>query len=154
MLQPGGYWALGHLLGFEHTFEVLTKGLRTAIVLGMTFLMLMLLLRLVLKKPEWAGIVFFLVVTAIHAVANPSLTLLTWITCGVAAGGTAVLLLRFGLLATVTALLSIRLLLGNPLTANSRAWCAGSTAFVLFLLLVLLVFGLYATLKRPTANPT
>jgi predicted Ser/Thr protein kinase len=148
LLMPNNYWALGDLLGFEHRLEILTKGLRAAIALAMVLLMLMLLLRLILKSPALAGTVFLLAVTAIYALATPLFTLSTWVTCGLMAGGTTLLLLRFGFLATAAGLLSIRLLLGDPLTADTHAWCAGSTAFALLALLALLGFSLYANRKR------
>ena len=152
LLQPGNEWILGRLAGPQYTFEVLARGLRTAVIDGTTFLMLMLLLRLLLKSPARAGIVFALVGTAICALASPFLTLFTCLTCATIVAGFSVLLDRFGLLATVTGLMTTRLLLANPLTADTRAWCAGNTALVVLGTLVLLGFGLYVTLKRSPAG--
>jgi hypothetical protein len=89
-----------------------------------------------------------LVATAICALASPFPTLFTWLASGITAAGMGILLYRFGLLATVAGLLAARLLLGNPLTADTHAWCAGNTAFGVLGVLMFLGFGLYATLKR------
>ena len=108
------------------------------------FLLLLLLLRAVLRKPRLtAGAFVVLYTTVFTAAAGAPYT--TWLFMLVIVGIGLFVMLRFGLLATV-ALLLVRHLLVYPITANVSAWYAGSGFFALFVIALLAGYGCYTSL--------
>jgi serine/threonine-protein kinase len=112
------------------------------------FLLFLLLLRAVLRKPWLAACAFVVVYSAIFTAAAGAVYT-TWFFMTLVVSIGLYVMLRFGLLATVSLLL-VRHLLTFPLTADLSAWYAGSGVFAVGMIVLLAGYGCYTSLAgRP-----
>jgi len=120
-----------------------------ATVKGLTLLLLLVVSRFVLRKPWLAAGGHVLVVTTVFTLGlgHPETS---WLAAGLSAVLVYLLLMRFGLLAVANYVL-IRDLLSYPLALDLGAWhAANTTVFPLSMILVLTIYGYYASLAgRP-----
>jgi serine/threonine-protein kinase len=112
------------------------------------FLLLLLLLRALLRKPWLAGTVFVLLYTALFTAAAGAVWTSPFFMGAIVSIG-LIVMLRFGLLATVVLLL-VRRLLVFPITADMSLWYAGSGIFAIVVIVALAGYGFYVSLAgRP-----
>ena len=137
---PGQSHELGRLVGFAHVTAMTTHALRVAVIRGMVFLMLMVLLRKWIRIPWLAAWVFIVIVTTFYAL-NSQADLSAWIIRGIVCSAAALVVVRAGLLSIVVTFFVARMLLTNPITADVHAWYAGTSEVTLALLVGLLAFG-------------
>ncbi|MEA5557608.1 serine/threonine-protein kinase [Nodularia spumigena] len=139
---------------FEATFGLDTlMGARTAlgatlhmvvwsVRIGMAVLLGLAILRLALRNKWLAGVVFGLVLTSYISLNTIDRTLWTWALFACLSAVTAVVIVRFGLLALVVGALSYILLVAFPLSLDPRIWYFDGTLFSHALLLLMLATGL------------
>ncbi|MFN2598404.1 MAG: protein kinase [Pyrinomonadaceae bacterium] len=119
--------------------------LTQTIFLGLGFLFLFLLLNIVLRR-EWlaAGAVFLLFTASGLTQGH---TLATGLVFDAALAALVIIVaLRFGLLATISALFFYYLATEYPFTDDPSAWYAGATLFALALGLALAAYGFHTSL--------
>jgi serine/threonine-protein kinase len=115
------------------------------IFLGLGFLFLFLLLNIVLRR-EWLAItVFFLLLTASGLTHGH--TLATGLLFDAAFAALLIFVaIRFGLLATISALFFDYLCTAYPFTSDLSAWYAGATLFAAVVAVALAGYGFYTSL--------
>ena len=163
----GACWALlgsvdrvlGNRLGLDPTPEITVPGqlenvlsarrfmaggidmMMDAVYYGIFDICLLVLLRLSLRRPLPALLVFALI-NGLWATMDGWNPVLSWFTLGVGVAGTgAFLLVRFGLLAYLTGFFVQSLLSGTPVTLATGAWFASSGAAALAVVFLLGAFG-------------
>lgn len=139
---------------FETTFGLDTiMGARTAlgatlhmvvwsVRMGMAVLLGLAILRLVLRNKWLAGVAFGLILTAYISLNTVERTLWTWMIFACLAGVTAVVVVRFGLLAIVVGAMAYILLVAFPLSLDPRVWYFDGTLFSHGLLAAMLAGGI------------
>ncbi len=126
-----------------------------AIGYSLMLLMLLLLLRLVLRSVWLAACGFVLVATAYFCLQDPEPTYATWICIGLAVALFTWILVRFGLLATVTGLAVLNLLTALPITTDSSAFYFGNGLLVMGLVFAVALYGSFTSLGgRPLFRDT
>ena len=145
---------LRSLVGLGDNLIVLFESLTFAIWYGMTFLILMLLFRVALKKPWIATAVFCVAMAALVALTSPRPdTAWPWMIGGFKAILIAVVLMRAGLFAAIVGAFVGFLMKNMPITTDWGVWYTETTAFTLITIVFLLVLGLYLSItKRPVAQ--
>jgi hypothetical protein len=118
----------------------------SAIGHSIMFLFLLLLLRLVLRSVWLAACAFVPVATAYFCLPDPEPTYATWICSGLAVALFAWILVRFGLLATVTGLTVLNLLTALPITTDSSAFYFGNGLLVMGLVFAVALYGSFTSL--------
>ncbi len=115
-------------------------------------LFLLAVLRLLRRRPRWVIVTFVLVNAAFEIVAAGHFAV-SWALGLVVAGTSAWILVRFGLLTYVVALLSHFVLMSSPITADFSAWFAGVGLLALAMPAVLGGFGCWTALAgRPLSS--
>jgi serine/threonine-protein kinase len=122
----------------------LIDGLAFALVNGLVLVMLFVLLRILSRSDQIAGILFVLVISTLLFASNPVPVILVPL---IILMGVSVLfvLLRFGLLSLVVIAMIDGFLI-YPVTLNTSAWYAGYGYTVLLLIAALTVYGFYTSL--------
>lgn len=123
-----------------------------SLVYGLLFLLLLVVLRTWLRHPVWAGVVCAIILAPIIVPrgANPYTA---WVTMGF--GGAAVcvwLMVRYGLLAIVVAILVAAILNTTPMNVDARAWTMGLSVSAIFLVLGMIAYGAWGNLSS-TSKP-
>jgi len=115
---------LTSLLSTRHGMATCFDALRQGVYQGLLVLMLVVLLRVALRRPFWAAVATVVVASSMY-VPTGSHAMLSWITIGLGVVGVAVWgLMRFGLLAIVTAVVITSLLGLFPITLDFKKWYA------------------------------
>lgn len=147
-LLPRFGYELGDLEGSRYQLHTLIGVIQAAVWLGLVFLMLMLLARVVLRIRLLSALGFLAVATAICVLAFETTSSVSWITNAIIAVGVAITLVHVGLLATIVGLLVSLLLTNVPMTSDIRCWYGGSAVFALLITIALLVSGVYLSSSR------
>jgi serine/threonine-protein kinase len=117
---------------------------RTSIYNGLSFLLLFVMLRMLLKRPKLAGVIGALMI-ALLLVPRGSNPLVSWVLLGGGCAGLfAWFMVRFGLLTAVTGLFTALLLVRAPLTIHMGAWYSDLSIIASALTCVLALYGFLA----------
>jgi serine/threonine-protein kinase len=140
---------LGVAYGVQAAVPILVWRLAQAVMTGLAAVFLLLLLRLALGSRAVAVAAFMIVLPLFGAVASAHFWI-HFLTNAIVNGIFAVLVVRVGLLAAVTAFYVSGLFVFFPVTANLRAWYAGAGVTALLVLASLALFGFTTALAgRP-----
>jgi serine/threonine-protein kinase len=118
----------------------------SAIGHSVMLLFLLLLLRLVLRSGWLAACAFIPVATAYFCLQDPEPTYATWICNGLAVALFTWILVRFGLLASVTGLTVLNLLTALPITTDTSAFYFGNGLLVMGLVFAVALYGSFTSL--------
>ena len=132
------------LVGLRYKLSVLVTVLISSVTLGLIVLLLMLVVRVVVRRPWPAAAISWLGLTAIQAMTAGPDTAFPWMTSGIIALVAMVLMSRAGLVAVIAASFFTTLLAASPLTSDFRAWYAPSCVFAVAVVGLLLVYGFFA----------
>jgi Protein kinase domain len=146
-LQPG--MEVMPLFSMDSTASLIGAVLElqwSAIGHSLMFLLLLLLLKLVLRSVWLAACAFVPVATAYFCLPDPESTYATWICIGLTVALFAWIVVRFGLLATVTGLAVLNLLTAVPITTDSSAFHFGNGLLVMGLVFALALYGSFKSL--------
>jgi len=125
----------------------LSSQLVASVFVGFAFLFLLLLLYILLRKEWLATLALFVIALAVEVLAFAFIgPHLYWIASILVALSIAIVVARFGLLATMTAQLFFFLSVTYPLTTDFSAWYSSSTVFALVMALGISVYGFYTSL--------
>lgn len=116
----------------------------------MTMLLLLLLLRVLLRLPWLAAVVFCALTTVWFTPATAPEGTYPWAGIGVVMVLLAVGLLRLGLLPVMIAIFLTLFWINSPITLDFGAWYGGATVFFLLVILALVGAGFHNALAgRP-----
>jgi len=132
------------MVGMRYKVSALVAVLISSVTLGLIVLLLMLVARVVLRRPWPAAAIAWLGLTSIQAMTAGHDTAFPWMTSGILAGVAMVLMSRAGLVAVIAASFFVTLLATSPLTLDYRAWYAPSCMFAVAVAALLLVYGFFA----------
>ncbi|MBC8443254.1 hypothetical protein H8D79_00860 [PVC group bacterium] len=135
------------LLGTRHLVARIVHAQQEAVVVGLYFLLVMLLLRCVLRNQWLVGGAFVLIFTPMIGLGNASV--LFWVTVAACWVSFVWLITRYGLLTLVAAFLSFRLLAMFPVTADFSAWYWNESLVVLIVIAAIGAYGYYISLSGP-----
>jgi len=141
---------LAFLLGLRQQLAEVFGLLRSNIVLVMGFLVILVMARILLRRTPVAIVASFLIFVPLAFPKGEFLAL----DLGLAVGSTLILLwamMRFGLLATVTGLVTYALLQSAPLGMGMGSWQASRTVLVLVIVLGVGLYGFSRSLGRTGA---
>jgi len=125
----------------------LSSQLVASVFVGFAFLFLLLLLYILLRKEWLATLALFVIALAVEVLAFAFIgPHLYWIASILVALSIAIVVARFGLLATMTHQLFFFLSVTYPLTTDFSAWYSSSTVFALVMALGISVYGFYTSL--------
>ena len=153
-LSPDHGAQLGQLMGFGAALYTIVIAQLSAVWIGLIFLMIMLLLRVTVRIPWLAAIVFLVVATAAFTLTSDSVIAMPWATHAIISIGLAVILVRVGFLAAISSLFTTELMMNSPITSDVNAWYAGAAGFSITVLIALLAFGLYCSLVARSFSRT
>ena len=140
---------LGTLDGLAHTLGTLLLIQPSATFVPIALLFLIVLLRMLLKKP-WAAVVGTLAIMVTQAALTGTSGPLDWLFSAGVYGVVLFILLRVGLLASIFSLLFVDLILHLPLTLDPSAWYGPWALGTLALGLALTIYGYFVSLAgRP-----
>ena len=129
------------LVGLRYELSVLVTVLISSVTLGLIVLVLMLVVRVVVRRPWPAAAISWLTLTTIQAMTAGPDTAFPWITGGILALVAILLMSQAGLMAVIAAACFATLLAASPMTADFRAWYAPSCIFAVAVSCLLLVYG-------------
>lgn len=134
--------------GTQTALAVLLESfLPVSVLVGLSFLFLLLLFYVLLRKQWRAACALWLMIFATTGLAFTSTSpWYCWIGIAVIATVCLIAVVRFGLLATVAFQLYFFLSFHSPLTPNISMWYGGPTIFALVILIGLSAYGFYASL--------
>ena len=142
------------LMGVRHELGVLLNALNSAVFSGLLSMFILFLLRVVLRK-QWIATVVFVAISAITQAVGSSTP---WVDYPVAAiGGVVVafVLLRFGLLAAMSAMACEQLLGSCPATLDFSSWYIGLALIPPMAVALIAVYGFRTALAgRPLIPET
>ena len=141
---PNAAWDAAVLSGMRYKLSFLVTVLVSSVTLGLIVLLLMLVVRVVVRRPWVAAAISWLGLTGVQALAAGHDTAFPWITSGILVLVAMLLMSRAGLLAVIAAAFFLTLLATSPLTADLHAWYAPSCVFAVAVAGTLLVFGFFA----------
>jgi serine/threonine-protein kinase len=145
-----GSGTLTTLLGPRHLLGELFQG--SWVVYTLLLLLILVMLRLLLRRPWLAGTAFVLVITAIRPVFGLARDPLNDFLVGfLVVGLWLALLTRFGYLPVLAAALIHDLLIDFPLTTDVSSWYVGSSLLTLSVVLGVAGYGLLLALGRKGA---
>ena len=121
----------------------------TSITLALVVLLLMLVLRVVVRRPWLASAVSWLLLTLLLATAGGDSRFPSWLTSSLVVAVAMALLVRAGVVALMVGLFFWSLIVNSPMTSNLSAWYAPSSTFAVLLAAALLVYGFYVARARP-----
>jgi hypothetical protein len=132
------------LVGLRYKLSVLVTVLISSVTLGLIVLVLMLVVRVVVRRPWPAAAISWLALTTLQAMTAGPDTAFPWLTSGIFVLVAMVLMSRAGLVAVIAAAFFVTLLAASPLTSDFRAWYAPSCMFAVAVAGLLLVYGFFA----------
>jgi Protein kinase domain len=138
--QQPDYFPLDLLLGTRMVLAMLFRSAAVQVFFGLAVMFLMMFLRWVLRKGWLAAAALVILMTAVAVLSNA----LPWYVAPVVLAVWALLLfvlLRFGLIAICTALMTSVLVDSFPITTDASAWYAGVGYFAAGLAFALAAFG-------------
>jgi serine/threonine-protein kinase len=139
------------LLSARHSLASWLDIVLEGIYLGLIFLLLKVLLRVVLRRP-WLAAGAAVVLLSLLYVPRGSHPAVSWLTVGFVCMGTAVwALMRFGLVTVTAAAFVALLLIRFPITADMRIWYADHSLFALVVVAGVMAYGLVAA-RAPSAR--
>ncbi len=139
---------LGRLVGFLHCVDTVAHAILGGIGRGMIALMLMLLLRVVLRTSWLAGLAFVAIIALAYMLSSEYGRGITLVSSLILSAAVLAVLVHAGLLAAIVAIFVSQMMLSNPMTCDLQVWYSASTGFLLVILMALVAFGSYATLRR------
>jgi serine/threonine-protein kinase len=138
------------LVGLRYKLSVLVTVLISSVTLGLIVLLLMLVVRVVIRRPWPAAAVSWLGLTAIQAMTAGQDTAFPWMTSGILALAAMLLMSHAGLVAVIAASFFVTLLGTSPLTLDVHAWYSPSCMFTVAAACLLLAYGFFtARAGRP-----
>jgi serine/threonine-protein kinase len=150
-LDGGGYSQL-RLASVVNTPQMVSTfifPMLTATMLAMGLVFLFLLLRVLLRRPWLAAIVFGLIVVIPATLAAPSPNLVGAAVAASLQFGLLILILsRYGVLPMVVGILVSSVLPAFPLTTNLGTWYTGSTLFAIGAVIALTAYALYTAIDK------
>jgi serine/threonine-protein kinase len=141
---PNVAWDATALVGLRYKLSVLATVLISSVTLGLIVLVMMLVVRMVVRRPWPTAAISWLGLTIIQATTAGPDTAFAWMTSAVIALVVTALMLRAGLVAVIAASFFLTLLSASPLTSDFRAWYAPSCVFAVAVASLLLCYGFYA----------
>jgi serine/threonine-protein kinase len=133
------------LLGTRQILGACLLHLTGSIQATLAFFFLMFVFRVVLRKPWLAGLAFIAFWTSLKVYGAHHLWIEIPVQIAVYAVA-AIVALRFGFIALAVGILVADLLLNVPITTNVSSWYAGSSIFVVLLVVAMAVWGAYTAL--------
>jgi len=127
-------WGMAALLGTRHQIGVVCGAIVRAHFVALSFVLGVVLMRILLRDRRWAIVAFALLQTAVWG-GRSMQTPLSWAICATVAILCSVVLLRLGVLALLSAAVAFLLLATLPLTTDPSDWYAGATVIGLGLVL-------------------
>jgi len=142
---------LNSVVGTPQMLEVFVRDLRNSMAIAMGVFFFLFLLRALLRRQWLAAVVLTLVFMAIAAAGNPGFgaagsPLIRGSIAAVQFGLATFILVRFGVLPMVVGVFVSSILPNFPLTTDFSTWYAGSTLFVLAVVLGLTAFALHSAI--------
>jgi serine/threonine-protein kinase len=120
---------------------------------GLFSLLLLMVLRVLLRRP-WPAVIIYLVMTGTIATLYASHLGTAWLTIGLGVAVTgAYALIRFGLLTLIAGLLVNAVLLSSPVTTDLTAWYAGAGLFAMTTVAALAAVGFWRTMAGQVVIP-
>jgi serine/threonine-protein kinase len=133
------------LLGSREILGTWLWHLANSVTGTLGFFFVMFVLRLLLRKPWAAALVFVAAWTALKVVGSPHLGI--QIPAQILIYGTAaIVLLRFGFLSLATGIFTADILLNIPITLHLGAWYSDAMIFVFLTVIALATWGFYTAL--------
>jgi serine/threonine-protein kinase len=129
---------LMRFLARDNTSAVTLWAILESLYIGMLYLLMLVMFQLILKRRWLASTAFVLVATA-ATVPWGDAGWVQWVQSALVAGLILFLLVRFGLVATLAALLAIYLMRFVPITSNMNLWYSAQTRFALGLLMIIAI---------------
>jgi len=117
--------------------------LEQALIYGLLFLLLLVVVRTWIRHPTWAALVCALVI-ALIVVPRGAHPYTAWLTAGM--GGVVIgvwIMIRYGLLAITVAIFVATVLNSTPMTLNSRAWTAGLSLCAIVIVVASILYGAF-----------
>lgn len=142
-MSPGPYLDGSVLSSLRHACFRVFVNLFSAVLYGMVFLFILTLLRILVRKPWLAAVLWCLVMSTPALGENPAAE---WFSGAVRAVIMLAVLLHGGLLALVVALYFMFSTLEAPLTLDVSAWYALQAVPVVGMLVGVAVYGFYTSL--------
>jgi hypothetical protein len=118
---------LSAVLDARRLFGAFAGGLITAIMVALTVFFLFFLLRVLLRRQWFAGLVFILIVVLMGVAGAPGNPWLRASISAVQFGLAIFILIRFGILPMMVGVFVSEILLAVPLSTDFTSWHAGST---------------------------
>jgi hypothetical protein len=135
------------LLGLRAGLALVAQILFTAVNVPLLFLLVLLLIRPIARTKWLTGVVFVLLIPSIYAYYGENLLVTVPTTMILWAGATFVLL-RFGVVSFITAMIVYMLLTEFPLTPNVQDWHAPAGMFAAGVSVVLMLYGCIIAQQR------
>ncbi len=135
---------LGAVLGLRYKLNILITSLISSITLALAVLLIMLVMRIVMRRQWLAAAASWLLLTLLLATAGYHDVFCPWLTGGIVAAVTLLLLVRGGVFALIVGLFFWSLLVNSPITADFSAWYAPSSTLAIALAAAILVYGFRA----------
>lgn len=135
------------LLGMRAGLALVAQILFTAVNVPLLFLLVLLLLRPIARTKWLAGVLFVLLIPSIYAYYGQNLLVTVPTTMLLWAGATFVLL-RYGVVSFVTAMVLYMLLTEFPLTPNLEDWYAPAGMFAAGVCVLLMLYGCIIAQKQ------
>ncbi len=136
----GGERIAEKLHGFASALASYCGSVTQALIYGVLFLLLLVVVRTWIRHPTWAAVVCALVLAPI-VVPRGAHQYTAWLTMGF--GGAVVsvwIMVRFGLLAIVVAIFVATILNTTPMNIGSRAWTVGISMCAIAILVCLIAY--------------
>ena len=131
---------LGNLKGLRHSVAFLVENPIASLVIPLGLVVLLLLCRLVFRKP-WLAIAAFMVLTTIPGIPTGASPLVSLIYSGLCSVVFLIVLFRFGLLPTFVSYIVAGVLTAYPMTTDASAWYAGYTLLALLVVAGIAAYG-------------
>jgi len=129
------------LHGFASALASYFGCIAQALILGILFLLLLVVVRTWIRHPTWAAVVCVLVLAPI-VVPRGAHPYTAWLAMGL--GGVVVsvwIMVRYGLLTIVVAILVATVLNTTPMNVSSRAWTASISMCAILVVACLMAYG-------------
>ncbi|MGI9165671.1 MAG: hypothetical protein ACR2G5_04685 [Pyrinomonadaceae bacterium] len=137
--------SLQTLLGAGKVAAFFSLHLLSSLVNAAIYMLTLLLFSILLRKEKLAIALFWLVIVGFQGLASDNLTT-GLITAAFNSAIFLVILVRFGLLATIFAEFFLLLGVLYPLTSDFSVWYSGVTLFVLAIGLTVAIYGFFTSL--------
>jgi len=138
----GGERIAEKLHGFVSALASYFGCVEQALIYGLLFLLLLVVVRTWIRHPTWAAVVCTLVLAPI-VVPRGAHAYTAWLAMGF--GGAAVgvwIMVRYGLLAIVVAIFAALILNTTPMNVSSRAWTVSISMCAILIVVCLIAYGI------------